>query len=716
MSKESELRTLTLRELITKHNQLYYNEPDSPLNVSDDEYDSWKREYRTLVPADDPLLVQVGAEPAGAHLSEAPHDFFMGSLNNAMTEQEFRDWHHSTGATAYVIEDKLDGLSIDLRYVNGKLVQALTRGNGLIGQDVTQNALRFQQVPHHFNGFTGSVRGEAVLHKSDWKILDPDEKSNPRNLAAGICRRESGENAECLHFYAFDVIGGFYASTETMAMDVLRINGFTTPPIYFVQGNHDGLAMEIINYHARYGITRDDLPYMIDGLVVKANDKELQKRLGEASGCPKGQIAFKWAALPQKTKLKSIHWEVGHTGVLSPVAELEPVRVGGVTVTSALLCNPDELERLRVRPGDDVMVARMGDVIPKIVSVLHSDGDVPLQLPATCPVCDGPVGHMKNSDGSESVNIYCMNGECDAQTVGKVRRWIKSLEIDGIGDEILAVLTEERTYGPAVDFPGDVEGDTCREGTCGTYRIVSTPADLYRLHKYHDLPNLKINGKSLGKKRAARILEEINKTRELTIDQFLGSLGVKHLGKRRVELIRKADRVIELGTADYTRPGLDYERRHLDDVHNWLRPVSVLEDLTTGEKVEVLGVSYLNSGAEALGIPNIAAEIQAGLDAKRPLIEDLLRYITIKEPTPMKASTTTESVLTGKSFCFTGVRMTAEEATRLAQLGGEEKSGVSKGLTYLVMKDVTKTSNKSKKAAEVGTQVISYADFQEMIK
>ena len=695
-------RIIELARTISAANDAYYNGRDSGLE--DAAYDKLLDELRSLAP-DHPLVKQVGASVGEVSLAKVKHRIPMGSQQKSMNEAEFRSWVSGLGATfpRLVASLKLDGFSLAAYYEKGILKQVVGRGDGYEGEDLTANACRFKNLPEnlHFS-FTGAVRGEGVMLMSDWKAVDPDQTSNPRNLASGIGRRKDGTDAERITFYAFDIVGNHaeYA-TEEEKNTALKWLGFTITPCETCIT----LDKAIAYYTGITGEVRASLPFWIDGVIFKVNDLKLQAKLGVTDNRPKGQIAWKFKAEEATSTVESVEITVGHTGKIIPTAKIRPVQIGGTTVSSALLCNWEEIARLNVAIGDQVIVIKAGDIIPKIIEVTHRPqgydtpgslqklGDrIPINVPTTCPVCGGPVGKKKNTGGDETADLYCLNDECDAKSTGKIKRWLKSLDVKGIGDEVLDALVEKRTSGPAPDFPGDALGDKDRTGTYSEYQMIYDVADLYTLAQ-DELSELLINGRKLGGKRAKSIITEIEKTEKLTVDQFLGSLGVKHLGKRKVQLIREAWHRVN------DKSG--YLPELLDEPHGWFT------DPRFGSKIVEL--------APDLGIPGIAGEIQADLDSKRPLIEKLLKVIEIVAPeAPAKPAT---GALAGLSFCLTGTlskpRKEIQDAIRAA--GGVVKDDVAAGLGFLVQQSADSQSSKSKKAQKLGIKIIGEQELWSML-
>jgi DNA ligase (NAD+) len=694
---QTETRTLKdLQQLIDQADAAYHGGRQP--TMTDVEYDLLIRDLRQLSP-DDLRLHRVGAPISrDTILQKAKHTFLMGSLFKSSDFND--DGDHVAGlhkwAQGEAISDaihsvlslfaqhKADGISLALYYEGHRLVRAVTRGDGTEGEDITANAVRFVGVPSMLPRSAPAdlvVRGEVVLTAQRWADVDPDQASNQRNLAAGIARRKDGADAEQLTFLAFDVVEtqAKLLNTEVEAMKYLEAKGFTVAAYQACSTIEEVLAF----YHAT-GAARPTLDYLIDGVVVKINNRSISEAMGVVSNRPKGMIAVKWPAEEATTILRAVEWQIGHTGRVTPVAQVNPVQVGGVTVSNASLFNMDEITRLGVAIGDTVTLVRAGDVIPRIVSCDHDPAMAVARESIQPPVLvDGyAVTRRTNTDGSDTVDLY-VDERHPAVARGKIMNWIRKLDIQGLGEEILTALMSATSVADWDTSPSPAP--------------ITCIADLYRLADWCHLDLANINGKQLGKKRLASVLAEIDKTRSLTVPQFLGSLGLRSLGRRRVQLI------IEAWQKNVATAGLGgWSPDALNHVHSWF----------TGQAD---GYANLLHHANKLGIPGIAAEIQADIDAHRDEIEELLKFITITQPAAPVA-VAADAALSGQSFCFTGVRAKPEELARLTELGGVEKSGVSKGLTYLVVKDVTSESSKTKKAREVGTEIISYTDFQGMVQ
>lgn len=672
-------RIQELRNKIAQANQIYFN--DGPLPVPDYVYDRWKAELRQLCPGDE-LLTQVGAPVASDRAGqEVRHRHPMGSLDNVYNIEEFLAWHARRQADAgeeirYNVSFKMDGGSVALFYDRGRLVCAATRGDGTTGENITANAARMKGVPQYVEvgeqPFTGSVRGEVMLFNEDWKTVDPEGTSNPRNLGNGISRRLTGEHAEYLTFVAFrlfnasgvpfdrnpgrfDRESGMLSTLHEMGFDpVSHLWDCTAQDVVDLYNHVQGQRSD--NPRVRAWAARDDLPYEIDGLVVKCEPLVFQAKWDRPERNPVTMVAFKFPPRGATTDLVDVTLTVGHTGAIIPTAVLKPVRIGGVTVSSALLCNWEEIQRLGVQIGDQVAVTRRGDVIPKIEAVVTPGADrKPIPEPTVCPECGAPAAR-KGEDGALT---YCQGTSCPAKQIGKITTWIKKLDIQGLGDVYIEALAH--SHGPHSED-----------------NMLKSPADLYRLHKRPLKVLADIGTPRLGESRAAAVLAEIEKKRRLPLNLFLGSLGIEGLGHRRVQIVREKD------------PG------QFDTLEDWL------------------GLKLAQRAAE-VGLPGTAAEILSRLLASRALIQDLLAAGVEIIPDEVKEEPKATS---GRVYCLTGKfpQPKAFYHEKITAAGHSFTEDYKKGIYALVAADPNSGSGKLKKAAKDGVQVLSAEQLLEDIQ
>jgi DNA ligase (NAD+) len=648
-----ELRSLILK---AKHAYYYSGEPI----MSDAEYDALEDQLRQMVP-EDPVLALVGSPiPADTILTKARHSIPMGSQSKVNSEAEFMAWAQKSEGSAIHASLKGDGASAAAYYQQGRLVQAISRGDGTIGEDITANAMRFKGVPawvgSEGQGFTGAVRFEVILTVDEWTAIDPSRSKNPRNAGNGIMGRKNGHQSDRLTAYAFDidetVRGESYRfATEAEKAQRLIQLGFNLIPQRLCSTTEEAVA-----YFRETAEQREAVPFWIDGVVLKMNDLGLQERMGVTSGRPKGQVAWKFDSSGAETVLTGVVISGGHTGAIVPTGQLRPVEIGGTTVSSVSLVNFDEIARLNLAVGDSVWVIKANDIIPKVVRVTHRpEHRQPILAPQSCPFCGGEVGRRINTGGDEGVILDCRNAACPKKSSGKINRWISSLDILGIGDVVLESMLEQLQIEDA--------------------------ADLYTLKdRFNELANLVTHAERdlrLGEKRANNILEAIEAKRVLTLSEFLGSLGLEHLGKRRVEIMIRAAQG-ELDTLDDWRIG------KLRDPHV----------------------------AELAGAPNIAAPIQDGIDAMAAVIDKLLANgVEVLTPQEDLHGSAESEEAQRPTVCISGKlpsgKKKADYQEPLRAAGYELVDEVSKDLRYLVLADAASTSSKAVKARKLGVRVIS---------
>jgi DNA ligase (NAD+) len=649
-----------LKEQISEANRLYYAE-NAP-KVDDIIYDEWKAEYHRILvqegldPEKDELLSSesVGHIPT-SHLGKAEHKIFMGSLANSMNEQEFLEFDKRVGGGPYLCQPKVDGASIALYYRNGLLQQAITRGDGNIGDDITENVRKFNNLPAQAGYFTGAVRGEAILYTADWEKIDTESESNPRNIGSGIIQRSDGRNNDKMRLLAFDIVPeGLTVKSEVEKNDLLKSLGFEVPTCQVINS-----SAEVIKAHSLLGANRKTIPYWIDGFVVKVNEVSRQDKLGWSGRRPKYSTAFKFTAEKAETTIDDVLWTVGHNGDQIPTAQLKPIRLGGTTVQNALLCNMDEISRLDIAIGDTVLIYKAGEIIPKIHSVVsRSPNRKLIAEPKTCVVCGSPTARRQSSvKGNVKVGAVteCTNPDCEAKSYGKLKTFIKKVDILGIGDAVLEAMVESG--------------------------MVSTVPDLYRIQA-DKLAKLQA-GTLVGAKRADSIIKEIESKRKLTIDLFLGSLGIQHLGRRRVQIIRENIQ---------SKVGLDI----FNKLPAWL----------DGKLVEYRDVA---------GVPGIAEAIQVGIDRQKNVSMELLKEIQIVAPAAKAAPV--QGVLNGRAFVLTGTmsRKRSEIAKDIVAAGGVVFDDISNKDVTLVQADPTSSSSKSKKANKLGASVISEEQLMSLM-
>ncbi|WNO54322.1 NAD-dependent DNA ligase LigA [Stakelama saccharophila] len=701
--KDAAARLETLAGEIGRHNRLYHSE-DAP-EISDADYDALVRENAAIEAAfpylrrtDSPSL-QVGAAPAG-HLSKVPHAQPMMSLENAFSDGEVAEFVarirrfltlREDAPVALTAEPKIDGLSCSLRYENGRLVRALTRGDGQVGEDVTANVRTIADIPERLpRDVIGTpavfeVRGEVYMAKTAFAELnarlraeaaergDPDKArqfANPRNAAAGSLRqKDAAVTAERpLGFLAhgWGEASALPGETQHAVVAALRAMGFPVAEGFTRVETVEG-ALEA---YRRIEAERADLPFDIDGVVYKVDRLDWQQRLGSVARAPRWAIAHKFPAEQAQTTLKAIDIQVGRTGKLTPVARLEPVTVGGVVVTNATLHNADEIERLGVRPGDRVRLQRAGDVIPQIVENLTPDAERPAwRFPARCPQCDSAAEREAGE-----VDWRCSGGLiCPAQRVERLRHFVsrRALDIEGLGTTSIEAFFHDG--------------------------LIAQPADIFRLRR-DDL----LEREGWGEISADKLIDAIDARRTPPLDRFLFALGIRHVGEVTARDLARhyrswADFRAMIDTALEKRAAITPAIGESDDklLARTGKELAAIVD-TTGVGPEV-----------ALALVDFFAEKH-----NRDAVDDLLAEISPADV----VHETSESEVSGLTIVFTGSleSLSRDEAKAQAEMLGARVSGSVSSKTGLVVAGPG-AGSKLKKAGEFGIRVIDEAEWARIV-
>ncbi len=545
----SRKRHAELTRLLEEANHRYYVLDDPSL--ADAEYDALFRELLGLEEADPSLCTpespsqRVGA-PTLTALPTYTRRVRMLSMSNCTDEEEFRDWvdglktflKREDDTLDFFVESKLDGTGLELIYRDGRLETAATRGDGSTGEDVTAQAKTIRSVPLRLQGDAPSllsVRGEVIVSKARFMELNRklseagSEKTyaNPRNFAAGSLRMLDPKTTALrpLEFFAHS-FGEIEGAAPTSQADFYRLCtswGLMTSKEAGLQRG----ATAVVQRYAELVSARDGLPFEIDGMVIKIDDFDLQRQLGTRSRSPRWAIAWKFPSQETTTTLNEIIINVGRTGALTPVAILEPVQLGGVTVSRASLHNEDEIERLQIRPGDRVLVKRAGDVIPKVVKVMKSMGGAAWTPPTHCPVCNTAVVRE-----TEEVVSRCPNFGCPAQLEGHLKHFAgrRAMDIEGLGEKLIAQLVEKG--------------------------MVADVADLFALEVE---PVAALDRMAL--KSAQKLIDGIAASRTRPLDRFLNGLGIRHVGERIAELL-----AIRFGTLDAVMAATEEDLLAVDEI------------------------------------------------------------------------------------------------------------------------------------------------------
>jgi DNA ligase (NAD+) len=685
---------------IAHHNRLYHSE-DAP-EISDADYDALVR-HNTAIEAAFPHLIrpdspntQVGAAPA-AHLAKVPHARPMTSLDNAFTDEEVEEFVGRVRRYLKLAEDepvtltaepKIDGLSCSLRYVDGRLVQALTRGDGAIGEDVTENVRTIADIPQTLPADAPQifeVRGEVYMSKADFAALnarlaqeaadtgkEARQFANPRNAAAGSLRQKNPAitAGRPLRFLAhgWGEASAVPVETQFDMVETWRRWGF---PIADAFARVPDAAAALTIYR-EIEAQRADLPFDIDGVVYKVDRLDWQTRLGIVGRTPRWAVAHKFPAERAQTTLEKIDIQVGRTGALTPVARLEPVTVGGVVVTNATLHNADEIERLGVRPGDRVILQRAGDVIPQIVENLTRETPrEPFIFPDHCPEC----GSLATREEGEVV-IRCTGGLiCPAQRVERLIHFVSRHAFDITG---LGLVRVEEFF---------------RDG------LIASPADIFRLHRHREAL---IQRERMSELVVDKLLAAIDARREIALDRFLFALGIRHVG--------------EITARDLARRFVSMAGfRAMIDAALQIRSQTVP---ALGEPERKFELRRQRAIVAAIDTPQIGPEVADALldffaeEHNRAVVDDLLSEVTPADT----VHRTRESEVTGKTLVFTGTleTLSRDEAKAQAEALGARVSGSVSAKTDLVIAGPG-AGSKLKKAQDLGIPVIDEAAWNALV-
>ena len=667
---------------------LRYHQQDAP-TISDAAYDALKRrnaeieaQFPQLVRDNSPSL-RVGA-PRAEKFSPVEHGVPMLSLDNCFSDEETAEFEARVRRflrlpeeeIAYTAEPKIDGLSASLRYERGRLVQGATRGDGRVGEDVTENLRTIAEIPHRLAGEGWpdviEIRGEVYLGTAEFAALNDTAAAagertyaNPRNAAAGSLRQidASITARRPLRFfaYAWGLISAPFAATQWEALQALKAWGFQiTPQTRRVLGI-EGLLGAYHDLEAR----RPNLGYDIDGVVYKVDRLDWQSRLGFVSRSPRWAIAHKFPAEQARTILEDIEIQVGRTGSLTPVARLKPVTVGGVVVKNATLHNADEIARLDVRLGDTVILQRAGDVIPQILSVVIEERPAEAQayeFPAICPChLKTLVARETTAGGAETVVRRC-TGElaCPFQRIEHLKHFVsrRAFDIEGLGEKQLQAFFDEG--------------------------LIREPADIFRLARNEAALGALLERDGYGETSVRNLVASIEARRRISLDRFIYGLGVRHIGETTAITLARG-----YGSATAFLSAMD------------LVAARDAEAMTELDALDQVGTAVIEAAAAYFGedhnrrfVQNLVDEIEV-LDAERPK---------------------TDTAVAGKTVVFTGAleRMTRDEAKAQAEaLGAKVASSVSKKTDIVVAGPGA--GSKLKTAADLGVQVLTEDEWLAMV-
>lgn len=645
-----------LSSLIRKYNRQYYNQDHS--EISDAEYDALMNRLLQLerenpdLRIDDSPSARVGAAPLPS-FSTIIHNPPMLSLSNVFSEDDFLAFHSRTQAELkneviqYAVEPKLDGVSLSLVYEDSVLVRAGTRGDGVRGENVTDNIRTIRSIPLRLNTdqrISVEIRGEVFFTVKDFNKMNRGREeagevrfANPRNAASGSLRQLDSAVTASRPLSFMPYATGVYPhgiKTQEQLLGKLDQWGFQVNPQNTICSTPD----LVIAAYNRLVEARSNLPMEIDGMVVKVNRFTQREKLGFLSRAPRWATAWKFHAEEMATTLIEIEVQVGRTGRLTPVARLEPVQVGGVFVTNATLHNQDEVIRKDVRAGDTVLVRRAGDVIPEVVRSLPQVKGLrcePFRMPDKCPVCKGPVIQPE-----DEVNLYCINPSCGARIRRSLEHWAsrKALDIEGLGKKLCEQLVDAG--------------------------MVSSIADLYRLN-FHEITALE----RMGELKATKLFAALKKSRTTSLNRFLTGLGIPGVGE-----VASREIAAEFGNLEALGCATDHELTAVKGIG----PVTALaiRCFFTNEVTSVVVDQLVQSGFA-----------------------------------PVAAGTEKGTSLAGEVVVFTGtLAMARQEAKQLAMAAGARVTGTITGKTTILVAGEN-AGSKLKKAEKLGIRVVSEDEF-----
>lgn len=668
--KEAQQRIEKLREKIKDLNYQYFVLDKS--EVSESVRDSLKQELRRLeaefpefITPDSPTQ-RVGSVLSG-RFEKVKHLTPKKSLADAFSEDDLMDWHNRISKYVhgdpiqYVCELKIDGLNITVHYKDGKYVRALTRGDGVQGEDVTHTVKTIEHIPLSLREPVDiEVAGEVYISKADFQKINEDQKregiepfANPRNAAAGTVRQLDPAVADSRNLSAF-----FYElgknnlkpapDNQLDTLEKFKDLGLPVNREYHFFGTIE----DVINFCKSWHDKRDDLPYEVDGIVIKVNKKDQQKVMGFTAKAPRYAIAYKFPAEQATTKVLDIHVQVGRTGILTPVAILSPVKVAGSTISRATLHNEDEMARKDIRIGDTVIIQKAGDVIPEVVQVLkdlRNGHEQKFKFPKKCPVCGAKVAREEGEAAHR-----CTNDECVAQDRARFIHFVQVLDIDGLGEKVVIQLMD--------------------------HALIEDPADIFTLTKadFMDLPLFK-------EKRSLNVVNAIDKVREVPLGRLLFALGIRHVGSQMAETL-----------AHY----FQVESKH--------------DTLTMPEIIQIGSAMKPERLEEVEGIGSVlAAEICKWFQSESN--QELLMKLE-QVGVKMRAEERGEQTLKDQTFVLTGTlqSMSRDEAKdEIRKRGGRVSGSVSEKTSYVVVGE--NPGSKYDKAKKLGVTILSEKEFIKLL-
>ena len=665
MSKIPDLFTLAEHaDLLQKLNEwdIAYHQNDAPV-VDDATYDAAKS--RALaIESEYPELAKNGASThVGAAVASKfksfPHVVPMLSISDVFNAGDVADWFDKLADKNLFIELKVDGVSFAARYENGRLVRGLTRGSGVLGEDITENLRTIPDIPQTLSGDYPEVieiRGEVYMRRADFIALnvaatESGDKvfANPRNAAAGSLRQlnpaVTASRRLSAFGYTYGDLSGRTWQTQSEYFDKLESWGFKTTRAW---AHHAHTLDEIQDVYNRTMLIRDEIPFDIDGLVIKVNDIALQEKMGARANSPRWEVAYKFPAARAITTLRDITVQVGRTGVLTPVAELEPINIGGVLVSRATLHNADEIARLGVKIGDKIIVQRAGDVIPQIVGVAETfPASREFEFPAVCPVCGAAVVQELGQVARRCVNAL----GCPAQRIGELEHFVsrKGFDIDGLGTRQLELFISRGW--------------------------ITTPADIFTLVSRHGDAIKNLDG--FGDKSVANLSAAIERARDIDLHRFLFAIGVPDVGEVTSKILARA-----FGNLDAIRNAPAWKLKQIDGIGD------VMAD-------------------------EIASFFADSHNAR--VLNELLTHVHVREAVVVDTAPV-DSPVAGKKIVLTGTlaNYTRDTAREILERMGARVQGSVSAKTDIVLAGAD-AGSKLTRANELGITIWSEADLANLI-
>lgn len=668
MSDEVRKRINELREEIRKHEYHYYVEADP--KISDNEFDnlmdelkSLEEKYPGLVTPDSP------SQRVGSDLTKdfppVEHTVPMLSLSNTYNQEELydfdrrvRDGLDGDDDIEYVTEMKIDGVSVSIRYENGKLKTAATRGDGTVGEEITNNVKTIRSVPlnvdlnkasgYDLNNF--EVRGEIYMEVEAFKKFNKEREErgektfmNPRNSSAGTLKLQDPKLVaqrplDIFVYYLYSQNTGLKTHSENIV--ILEKLGFKVNPNYKLCKNID----EVLEFCTEWEAKRDDLAYEIDGVVIKVNSLAQQDRLGKIAKSPRWATAYKFKAKQATTKLLKVKWQVGRTGAVTPVAELEPVFLAGSTISRATLHNMDEIRRKDIHEGDEVLIEKGGDVIPKVIESKRTDDSKEVKLPKECPACGSELYRPP-----EEVAAYCVNNQCPAQLRGRLEHFASrtAMDIEGLGESLIKQFVE--------------------------MELLKSYADIYDLKDHRDEL---IAIERLGEKSVDNLLNAIEESKQKPFPKVLFALGIRYVGAGAAQNLAG-----EFGSLSAIREADEEKIEEVQDI---------------GPSISQSIIKFFNEEHNQEIVKRLE---EAGLNFEQEQTKQV------------------SDELGGKTFVLTGslTKLTREEAKdKIIALGGKVTSSVSKNTDFVIAGE--KAGSKLDKANKLDIKVMDEDEFMELVK